>query len=150
MGKGMVKRSSQINVIGNSVYVVAAVIFLLSGYGLFAVVASQGLSVIVIRVLSYKSFYTNDIKAVLTNSSDMRYREVLKSIAPNAVKLGLTTFGVCNQQVEYVHRVVVCPTRTDGILWHIAADNPYRGSGVDIDYQGLYAQDMPMACGAQQ
>lgn len=109
MGKGMVKRSSQINVIGNSVYVVAAVIFLLSGYGLFAVVASQGLSVIVIRVLSYKSFYTNDIKAVLTNSSDMRYREVLKSIAPNAVKLGLTTLGgfVINRSSTFIGSLFV-------------------------------------------
>ena len=109
IGKGLVKRSSQITLLGYIVYVGAAIIFLLLGYGIVAVVASQGFSTVIIRVLSRKTFYTKQVKSVLANADNSRYKEVLNAIYPNAVKLGLTSLGgfVINKSSTFIGSLFV-------------------------------------------
>lgn len=93
IGCGKVKRANQILLFGNLTYLLAAIILLSLGFGLLAVVSSQALSVIVIRIFSYKAFYTLDIKKNLASADDNRRSEVMKAITPNAVKLGFTSLG---------------------------------------------------------
>lgn len=94
MGRGLVKRANQITLSGNVVYLGVATGLLLMDRGLLAVVSSQALSVVVIRVQSYYAFYTKEMRVALGNAAGGEgYREVLAAIAPNAVKLGLTALG---------------------------------------------------------
>jgi O-antigen/teichoic acid export membrane protein len=92
-GRGLVKRSKQIMIAGQTVYIVIAIILLLTGYGLVAVVSAQASSVIIIRWLSYQSFFTGEIKQNLQTVLPRPRKEVLAAIYPNAVKIGLTSLG---------------------------------------------------------
>lgn len=92
-GKGLVKRSKQIVIVGQTVYLVIATILIITGYGLVAIVSAQALSVFIIRWLSYRSFFTSEIKQRLQNVIPRPQKEVLKAIYPNALKMGLTFLG---------------------------------------------------------
>ncbi len=92
-GKGMVKRSKQIVIIGQTVYIIIATILIMADYGLVAIVSAQASSVIIIRWMSYHSFFTREIKQSLYNVKPIPQREVLKAIYPNALKIGLTSLG---------------------------------------------------------
>ncbi len=92
-GKGLVKRSKQIVIIGQTVYLIIAIILIMAGYGLLAIVSAQASSVIIIRWLSYHSFFTTEIKQKLINVIPRPQKEVLKVIYPNAIKIGLTSLG---------------------------------------------------------
>ncbi len=92
-GKGMVKRSKQIRVVGQLVYLVLAVILIYLGQGLIAIMLAQLFSLLVKRIISYRAFYT---KAILENISKAPYqahRPIVKLIFPNAFKVGLTSVG---------------------------------------------------------
>jgi O-antigen/teichoic acid export membrane protein len=92
-GMGLIKRAKQITIIGQSVYLVAAIILILTGFGLIAIVSAQALSVIIRRVLSYYSIYTVEIKRNLRHVVPQSKKDILKAIYPNAVKVGLTGIG---------------------------------------------------------
>ena len=92
-GKGLVKRSKQIVIIGQAVYLIIAVILIMKGNGLVAIVAAQASSVIIVRWLSYHSFFTREIKKKLHTSSPRPEKEIIKAIYPNALKIGLTILG---------------------------------------------------------
>lgn len=93
LGKGLVKRSKQIIIIGQTVYLIIAAFMILSGYGLVAIVSAQASSVIIIRWLSYRSFFTREIKLKLHSANAHPQKEVLKAIYPNSLKIGLTSLG---------------------------------------------------------
>ncbi|WP_396168129.1 O-unit flippase-like protein [Flavobacterium sp.] len=92
-GKGLVKKSKQIVIIGYLVYLVMASFLIFQGYGIVAIVSAQASSVIIIRWLSYKFFFTEEIKQKLAVAVARDKEEVLKAIYPNALKIGLTSFG---------------------------------------------------------
>lgn len=92
-GKGLIKRSKQIIILGNITYLSLAFILLQSGFGLISIVSAQASSVIVIRWLSYRAFFSEEIKNKLQNISPWNKKEVLKAIYPNAIKIGLTSIG---------------------------------------------------------
>lgn len=92
-GKGLVKRSKQIVIIGQIVYLIIAMILIMAGYRLIAIVSAQVSSVIIVRWLSYRSFFTREIKQKLHTASARPKSYVLKAIVPNAVKIGLTSLG---------------------------------------------------------
>jgi O-antigen/teichoic acid export membrane protein len=92
-GKGLVKRSKQIVIVGQTVYLSIATILIMAGFGLVSIVSAQVLSVIIIRWLSYYSFFTREIKQRLSNIIARPQKEVLKAIYPNAIKIGLTSLG---------------------------------------------------------
>lgn len=92
-GKGLIKRSKQIVIAGQIVYLVIASALILFGYGLIAIVSAQASSVLLVRWLSYRSFYTSEIKKFLQLAIPRSHKEVLKAIYPNALKIGLTSLG---------------------------------------------------------
>jgi O-antigen/teichoic acid export membrane protein len=92
-GKGLVKRSKQIIIIGQIVYLILASILILAGNGLIAIVSAQASSVIIIRLLSYRAFFTAEIRNKLHTALARSKSEILDAIAPNAIKIGLTSLG---------------------------------------------------------
>jgi O-antigen/teichoic acid export membrane protein len=92
-GKGLVKRSKQILIIGQMVYLIIASLFLIAGYGLVAIVSAQASSVIIIRWLSYNAFFSSTIKQKLQTAISHSKNEIFKAIYPNAMKIGLTSLG---------------------------------------------------------
>ena len=61
LGKGLVKKSKQITIIGQIVFLCFSAILIILGYGLIAIFTAQGLSVIIIRFLSKKTFFTKQM-----------------------------------------------------------------------------------------
>jgi O-antigen/teichoic acid export membrane protein len=92
-GKGLVKRSKQIVIVGQTVYLVIASTLIMFGFGLIAIVSAQASSVLLVRWLSYRSFYTAEIKKFIQLAVPRSQKEVLKAIYPNALKIGLTSLG---------------------------------------------------------
>jgi len=92
-GKGLIKKSKQIFVFGQLIYLVLASSFLLLGYGLYSVFISHLISFVVIRYLSYQAFFTIEIKRKLSIYQKIPTSEILDIIKPNAIKVGLTSLG---------------------------------------------------------
>jgi O-antigen/teichoic acid export membrane protein len=92
-GKGLIKRSKQIKIIGQSAYLIVAIALILLRFNLIAVVSAQALSIVIIRVLSYRTVYTAEFKRQLQDVKAQPRKEILKPVYPNAVKLGLTGVG---------------------------------------------------------
>lgn len=92
-GKGYVTRTQQINMLGQTVYVGLAIGLIYAGLGLTAIVASQLVSTVTRRVLTYRVFFTPVMKAHLQNAEVNEPKEILSAISPNAIKIGLTQLG---------------------------------------------------------
>lgn len=92
-GKGLIKLSKQIIIVGQSIYILVAAIMILMGYGLVAIVSAQALSVIIIRWLSHKSFFDKKMKSDLMTVETWERKEIISAIYPNAIKIGLTVLG---------------------------------------------------------
>lgn len=92
-GRGEIKRMHQIILVGNIVYILFSIILILLGGGLVAIVISQAISVLLVRFLSKKVFYTRDIIESLNIVDDSSYKDILYAITPNAIKVGLTSLG---------------------------------------------------------
>ncbi len=93
LGKGYVKRGQQVTITGQVLYLTVAVVLILLGCGLTAIVSAQFVSVIVRRILSYRIFFKKELVAQLSNVKEENYNEVLHVITPNAVRVGLTNLG---------------------------------------------------------
>jgi O-antigen/teichoic acid export membrane protein len=92
-GKGLIKRSKQIIIIGQSVYLIIAAFLIIEGFGLVAIVTAQVASVVIIRWLAYRSFFTKELKNNLIKAIANSQKDVLEAITPNAIKVGLTSLG---------------------------------------------------------
>ena len=92
-GKGLIKRSKQIVIIGQSVYLIIASVLILKGFGLIAIVSAQASSVLIVRTLSYHSFFTASLKQAIHEAIPRSNHEIFHAIYPNAVKIGLTSLG---------------------------------------------------------
>ncbi len=92
-GKGLIKRSKQIIIVGNLIYLIIAAVFINLGFGLIAIVSAQAASVIIIRTLSHKAFFSEEIKKNLLSAMAKQSKEILKVMLPNSLKIGLTSLG---------------------------------------------------------
>ena len=92
-GKGLVRKDKQIVIIGRCAYLGLAILLIINGAGLIAVVSAQLLSILIIRILSYRAFFTYDIKAKLASVTSKNKMDVIRAIYPNAVKIGLVFCG---------------------------------------------------------
>lgn len=103
-GKGLIKSSKQISIIGNCIYLLVAVILILVGYGLIAIVSAQLISIVIKRILSYKTFYTQNLKNYLFKAENIDKKQIISAIYPNAMKLGLTQLGgfCVNQSAVFI------------------------------------------------
>ena len=88
-GKGLVKRSKQIKIVGQSAYLIVAMVLILLRFNLIAVVSAQALFTVIIRILSYRAIYTSEFKQHLQGVKAQVRKKILKPIYPNAVKLGI-------------------------------------------------------------
>ncbi len=93
LGKGYVKRLQQITILSQSIYLLVAIILIYAGFGLTAVIASQLLSVIIRRILAYRTFFTSDLRAQLANTEGKETKHIIHTLLPNASKTGLITLG---------------------------------------------------------
>lgn len=92
-GKGLIKRSKQIIIVGQLIYLLIATILIFLGYGLIAIVSAQAASVIIIRTLSHKAFFSNELKTNLNNFEKKSSKKVMEAILPNSLKIGITSIG---------------------------------------------------------
>lgn len=93
LGAGLIKRAKQIIIVGQIVYLITATILILLGFNLIAIVLAQVLSVLIVRYFSYKTIFTPAFKQTLSENILQENEGILKSIMPNAVKMGLTSIG---------------------------------------------------------
>ena len=93
MGKGYVRQNQQINILGQAIYVGLAIGLIYAGFGLTAIVGSQLISTIIRRVLSYRVFFTQEMKSRLAAAEVQEPKDILRAISPNAIKIGLTQAG---------------------------------------------------------
>lgn len=89
-GKGMIKRAKQIIIVGHSVYLAIASVLILKGFGLISIISAQASSVIIVRTLSYRTFYNPLIKQALQDAIPHPKKQIFQAVYPNAVKMGLT------------------------------------------------------------
>ena len=92
-GKGYVKRIQQLNMISQLVYIGLAIGLIYAGFGLTAIVSSQLISIIIRRILAYRTFFTAGMQVHLAEAVPQDAKEILKVISPNAIKIGLTHLG---------------------------------------------------------
>lgn len=92
-GKGYIKRMQQINILGQSCYVLSGIVLIYSGFGLTAIVSSQLISVVIRRCLYKRVFFTKQMREKLDGAEEHDMRPILRAIVPNATKMGLTNLG---------------------------------------------------------
>ena len=92
-GKGYIKRNQQIILIGQATYLVCAIAFIYAGLGLTAIVSAQLISYVIKRTLSRKVFYTKEMREALAAAGEQDYKEILRVITPNSLRIGLTNLG---------------------------------------------------------
>ena len=92
-GKGYVTRAQQINMLGQAVYLALAIGLIYAGFGLTAIVASQLISTVIRRILTYRVFFTPELKTNIQSVEPQEPKEILSAISPNAIKIGLTQLG---------------------------------------------------------
>lgn len=92
-GKGYIRQLQQINILAQSVYLLVAIALIECGLGLTAIVSAQILNIIIKRVGAYKVFYTAEMKQHLAEATEADGKPIIKAVAPNAIKSGLTGLG---------------------------------------------------------
>lgn len=103
-GKGYIIEMQKITILGQIVYIVVAIVMIMLGLGLSAIVFSQALSVVIKRILSYNVFFTKEMRSRLDKVYENEPYKVLQTIAPNAIKVGLTSIGsyVINRSALFI------------------------------------------------
>jgi O-antigen/teichoic acid export membrane protein len=92
-GRGLIKISKQITIMGHIIYLMVSVAAIFAGFGLVALVLAQLISIIIIRTVSHRIFFTKTLQAELSGCDAEDRKGILKAIYPNAVKYGITSFG---------------------------------------------------------
>jgi O-antigen/teichoic acid export membrane protein len=92
-GKGLIKRSKQIIITGQTVYLIVAVVMIMLHFNLIAIVSAQASSLLIKRILAHITIYTNEFKCLLHGIKAQSIKKILNPIYPNAVKAGLTSLG---------------------------------------------------------
>jgi len=93
LGMGLIKRSKQIVLIGQIVFLSVSITLIFAGFGLVAITSAQAFSVILRRILTHRSVYKKDIKEYLKKVIAREKKEIFNAVYPNAIKVGLTGVG---------------------------------------------------------
>ena len=85
-GSGQIASANIIEILATSIKIVVLIVLLLIGFGLWGVVLSNFIRIIIVRILSYKIFYTRQMKASLNKFYGLRFSriDILKILWPNA------------------------------------------------------------------
>lgn len=89
LGSGQIASASKIEVIATSIKIVVLVILLLIGFGLWGVVLSNFMRIVIVRILSFKTFYTCQIKISLNKYKGLKFNriDILKILWHNAKRV---------------------------------------------------------------
>lgn len=95
MGKGLIKEAKIASIAQRSSYILFTYSFLFLGWGLLGVVLASLLAPFIGRIISYKYFYTKEMKGLLSSHHPSKKEkiELFKIIWYNAKKLGLVFIG---------------------------------------------------------
>lgn len=94
MGSGKVMRNKQVIIVSQSIYLLIAVILIYMGWGLLAIVIAQGVSLMIKRYFSHRIFFNNrELKIQLQQANSEGFKDVIRILFPNSIKLGLTSLG---------------------------------------------------------
>ncbi len=95
IARGYIKKNQQAIIIGQSVRIVICIICLLCGLGLISMVIGQFCGDLLSRTLARRAFYDKELKLKLSSSSNetIKTSEVIKTMAPNAIKMGLVSIS---------------------------------------------------------
>lgn len=137
-GKGLIKRSKQIVILGQSVYLLIAAIFIMAKFGLLAIVSAQAISVIIIRYLTSQSFFTKQLKQKLLPLESIQKKVILKMIYPNALKVGLTSFGAFVIQKSSILIGSLLLPLSDIASYGVSVQLIYMISNLSLIYSATY------------
>jgi O-antigen/teichoic acid export membrane protein len=93
IGSSKIKESKSIQVVGMLGNMLMAVLFLVLGYGVLSLILGQLIYSIIVRVGSYKVLSKEYSDLWIIAKTKKNGIEILKLIAPNAIKTGLTSLG---------------------------------------------------------
>ena len=92
-GRGMIRRNKQILALAQLVQIGVTTGSLIAGCGIIALVYGQLAALIVNRILAHFAFYDKQLKASLHVNPSTSIFDILKVIAPNATRVGVTALG---------------------------------------------------------
>lgn len=92
-GKGMIAEANKIVIFSRLAFIIFSFLGLYFNLGLIGISLGNIASVLVIRVLSYKEFFTPDLIEKFKNISSKKDKKLFKIIFHNANKLGLVSLG---------------------------------------------------------
>ncbi|MEI8085375.1 MAG: lipopolysaccharide biosynthesis protein [Paludibacter sp.] len=92
-GRGLIKRNMQIIILSQTSKIIVSALCLYFGLGIISLIIGILVSDIMNRTLSYYSFYDHKIKESIKFAEAIPVKDVIKVMAPNALKIGLTTIG---------------------------------------------------------
>jgi O-antigen/teichoic acid export membrane protein len=93
IGSGKLKQQKVFLVFGNVAFICISIFLIQCGFKLSALIIGQLISVVIIRILSYRSFYTLELKTKITKTVKKSTYDLIKVLFPNALKSGLTSIG---------------------------------------------------------
>ncbi|MDR2840734.1 MAG: hypothetical protein LBV75_05665 [Paludibacter sp.] len=103
VGRGQVKTSQKITILAQSTRIVVTIALLLLGLKLLALVIGLLAADIISRSIATRMFYDRHTKDRLAAASvTMPVRKTIKTLAPNAFKVGIMTVGVFLRQKAIV------------------------------------------------
>lgn len=92
-GKGLIAEANKIMIFSRLGFIIFSFIALNLGLGLISLTLGNIISVIIIRILSYKVFFTKTLKENLKKQNKKIDKNLIKIIWHNASKLGLVSLG---------------------------------------------------------
>ncbi len=92
-GRGLIKRNMQIIILSQTLKILVSAVCLSLGFGIISLIIGILVSDILSRTLSHYSFYDPKIKNSIKKAVALPVKDVIKVMAPNALKIGLTTVG---------------------------------------------------------
>jgi len=93
LGRGMVKRSTQITVLSQSVRIVVTIVFLLYGLQIISLVLGLLICDILNRILLHHAFYDKETKKQLKSHKSTSVWQTIKILSPNSIKIGFVTLS---------------------------------------------------------
>ena len=93
IGRGLIKKDKQLIIISQLMYLSVSIVLIFCGFGLISIVVGQALAVIIKRILSNRFFFTPELKKEIKEVNTDNFRDILKIITPNSIKVGFTSLG---------------------------------------------------------
>ena len=92
-GRGLIKRSTQIVILSQTVRIISTIILLLLGFGIISLIIGILISDVVNRMCCYYVFYDKETKAKLAAVTGAGEFEIIRTLAPNSLKVGFISLS---------------------------------------------------------